>query len=121
MEISKSMIRESTDRLGYGADKRVEPVTQKGENRVQEDVKNGEPQRTAGKEEVLEKAEALNQMLEAQDKAYRFNIHEDLNRTYVAVVDRNTEEVIKEIPPEKFLDMVSAMLEFAGIIIDEKI
>jgi flagellar protein FlaG len=38
----------------------------------------------------------------------------------VKVIDINTREVIREIPPEKILDMVATMLEMAGIIVDER-
>jgi flagellar protein FlaG len=30
------------------------------------------------------------------------------------------DEVIREIPPEKILDMVAKMMELAGILVDEK-
>jgi flagellar protein FlaG len=38
----------------------------------------------------------------------------------VKVVDSETGEVIREIPPEKLLDMFANMLELAGLIIDER-
>ncbi|PYZ95845.1 flagellar biosynthesis protein FlaG [Alteribacter lacisalsi] len=121
MEISKSFVKETFDRLGYGTEKRVEPVQRKTDSRITGQDPKDEPNRPVNKEEVSEKVQAMNQMLEVQEKDYQFNLHEDLNRLYVTVIDKQTEEVIKEIPAEKFLDMVSAMLEFAGIIIDEKI
>jgi flagellar protein FlaG len=34
-------------------------------------------------------------------------------------VNRETGEVIREIPPEKFLDMVAKLQELAGILVDE--
>ena len=39
----------------------------------------------------------------------------------VKVIDQNTDEIIREIPPEKILDMVAALWEMAGIIVDRKI
>lgn len=38
----------------------------------------------------------------------------------VKVVDTQTNEIIREIPPEKTLDMFVKMLELAGIFVDEK-
>jgi flagellar protein FlaG len=38
----------------------------------------------------------------------------------VKIVDKQSKEVIKEIPPEKILDMVAQMCENAGLFIDEK-
>jgi flagellar protein FlaG len=38
----------------------------------------------------------------------------------VKVIDENTGEVIREIPPKKILDMVANMLELAGLLVDER-
>lgn len=65
--------------------------------------------------------EAMNDLSSFRSTSLKFEKHEVLNRTIVKVVDQQTEEIVKEIPPEEFLDMISSMLEFAGIIIDEKV
>lgn len=72
-------------------------------------------------EDLTTQIDAMNKLLELKFTSIQFEQHEKLDRTIVRVVDRDTEEIIKEIPPEEFLDMISSMLEFAGIIIDEKI
>lgn len=51
----------------------------------------------------------------------KFELHDKLDRYYVSVIDKNTDEVIKEIPPKKMLDMYAAMAEFMGFIVDEKV
>ena len=38
----------------------------------------------------------------------------------VKIIDTNTQEVIKEVPPEKILDMVASMMERAGLIVDRR-
>ena len=38
----------------------------------------------------------------------------------VKVIDAETNEVIREIPPEKILDLVATIWEMMGLIIDEK-
>lgn len=65
--------------------------------------------------------EAMNDLSVFRERSLAFEHHEKLNRTMVKIIDRETDEVVREIPPEKFLDMISSMLEFAGIIIDEKV
>ncbi|MEB1806641.1 MAG: flagellar protein FlaG [Bacillaceae bacterium] len=72
-------------------------------------------------EDIETQVESMNQMMETKNTGLKFNFHEDLERIYVQVVDRQTDEVIKEIPPEKFLDMVSTMLDFMGLMIDQRI
>ncbi|MCM3714650.1 flagellar protein FlaG [Halalkalibacter oceani] len=73
------------------------------------------------KDRLQKQADSMNQLLETNMTALKFNIHEDLNRTYVQVVNRETDEIVKEIPPEKFLDMVASMLKQAGLIVDERV
>lgn len=61
-----------------------------------------------------------NHTFEIQNRSLRFKIHERLNEVIVKVVDSETEEVIREIPPEKLLDMFANMLELAGLLVDER-
>ena len=49
-----------------------------------------------------------------------FGIHDKTNRVTIKIVDRDTKKVIKEIPPEKTLDMIAKVWELAGILVDEK-
>lgn len=49
-----------------------------------------------------------------------FGFHEDTNRVTIKIVDKSTKEVIKELPPEKTLDMIARVWEMAGILIDER-
>lgn len=49
-----------------------------------------------------------------------FGIHEETNRVTIKIVDKQTKEVIKELPPEKTLDMIAKVWEMAGLMVDEK-
>ena len=51
----------------------------------------------------------------------KFGIHEKTNRITIKLVDRTTQEVIKEIPPEKNLDLLAKRMELAGVLVDEKL
>ncbi|MBO4591789.1 MAG: flagellar protein FlaG [Eubacterium sp.] len=50
----------------------------------------------------------------------QFSYHEATKRISVKIVDNDTKEIIREIPPEKTLDMISKMWELAGLVVDEK-
>lgn len=56
----------------------------------------------------------------AKDSSAVFGIHEGTNRVTIKIVDKQTKEVIKELPPEKTLDMISRVWEMAGLMVDEK-
>jgi len=49
-----------------------------------------------------------------------FGIHEATNRVTIKIVDKSTKEVIKELPPEKTLDMIAKAWEMAGLMVDER-
>ena len=49
-----------------------------------------------------------------------FQYHEDTNRISISVKDDETGEVIKQIPAEETLDMLSKMWEMAGLFVDDK-
>lgn len=49
-----------------------------------------------------------------------FKYHEDTNRISITVTDSETDEVIREIPPEKALDMLAKAWELAGLMVDER-
>lgn len=49
-----------------------------------------------------------------------FGIHEGTNRVTIKLVDKDTKEVIRELPPEKTLDMIAKVWEMAGLLVDER-
>lgn len=46
--------------------------------------------------------------------------NEPTNRITIKIKDRDTDEVIREIPSEKALKMLEKAWEIAGILVDEK-
>ncbi len=49
-----------------------------------------------------------------------FGIHEATHRVTIKIVDKETKELIKELPPEKTLDMIAKVWEMAGLLVDER-
>ncbi|CAM3979422.1 flagellar protein FlaG [Mesobacillus zeae] len=73
------------------------------------------------REKVEEIVEGLNDFVQASLTSIRFEFHEKLHEYYVTVVDTETDEVVREIPPKKMLDIYAAMTEFLGLMVDKKI
>lgn len=71
--------------------------------------------------DLTERVNQLNETLRVFDKRLRFDIHEETNRVMVQVLDAETDEILREIPPEKILDMVASIEEAIGLIVDERI
>ncbi len=49
-----------------------------------------------------------------------FGYNEPTNRITIKIKDKDTDEVIKEIPSEKALEMLARAWELAGLLVDEK-
>lgn len=64
--------------------------------------------------------EHANRMLEIRGRSFNYSVHEPTNELIVRVIDTETDELIKEIPPEEILDLVAKMWELAGIFVDER-
>jgi flagellar protein FlaG len=84
----------------------------------QENSNNAAGQQQANNEQIKKAVEQLNKNM-AHSTAV-FGIHEGTNRVTIKIVDKDTKEVIKELPPEKTLDMIAKVWELAGIMVDEK-
>ena len=65
--------------------------------------------------------DSMNTFLESANTQLRFKFHEKLNEYYVTIVDSKTDEVIREIPSKKLMDIHAAMREFVGLLVDRKI
>ncbi|WP_050616457.1 flagellar protein FlaG [Bacillus testis] len=63
----------------------------------------------------------MNEFLKPSTTHIQFQYHEKLQEYYVTVVDIDTQEVVKEIPSKKMLDMHAEMTEFLGVLVDKKI
>lgn len=69
--------------------------------------------------EMLHKAvDDLNKKMSNSEVQYGF--HEATNRVTIKIVDKETKKVIKELPPEKTLDLIAKAWELAGIMVDER-
>ena len=90
----------------------------KGEEGVGE-ILPGE--RVIPEEQLIHAVDRANKSFEPFDRRFEISIHEKTGSIMVKVINSINDEVIREIPPEKILDMVAHMLEIAGIIVDERV
>lgn len=70
--------------------------------------------------EVKNAVSKINKLLEGQGSHLQYEKHDVLNQMIIKVIDNSTNEVIKEIPSKKILDMVAKMCEMAGILMYKK-
>ena len=78
-------------------------------------------QLTLGQQQLIQNIERAVKALEGPQTTLDISIHEKTHDIMVKVLNRETGEIIREVPPEKTLDLVANLMEIAGIIVDEKI
>ena len=96
----------------------VENAQSKDQNNTSADA-NNEQQQQVTNEQIKKAVEKLNKNMMSHSEAV-FGIHEATNRVTIKIIDKDTKKVIKELPPEKTLDMIAKVWEMAGILVDEK-
>ena len=116
---SESMDGSTTNVAVPKLDNSTIAVAKNKESGSQQGYESREQNKGQVSNEAVKKAvENLNKNLNHSEAV--FGIHEATNRVTIKIVDKNTKEVIKELPPEKTLDMISKVWEIAGLLVDEK-
>ena len=87
------------------------------EQRAQEEVRFQTEGLLAEIEEAVMK---LNDTAEAMQISLRFLMHRDSERWMVQVVDIRRDEIVREIPPEKVLNVVAQIQSLIGVLLDER-
>lgn len=96
----------------------VSPVSAKG-SASEGQIKNENGEQPSA-DEIKSAINQANRRAKFGHANAEFSYHEETKRISIKIVDQDTNEVIREIPPEETLDMISKMWELAGIIVDEK-
>ena len=70
-------------------------------------------------QEVERAIEEINQQLKIFDRILNYRFDQDTNELIVKVVDAESGEVIRQIPPDQVLRAAKLMKELKGLLIDE--
>ena len=128
-EIPKEVITTKVDAAGHmemmnaAATQHISQAETKAVNHTDESSKYYEEEKQA--EKYQNNNQRLKKAIEKANKNTKkthceFNYHEETNRFSISIKDDETGDVIKEIPAEETLDMLSKMWEIAGLFIDDK-
>lgn len=118
----KEAVRVDATKVEAQASALNEPVEIK---KVDSSDKNGNAQ----KEEQQERKPSDNTIRQAlkdmnkklnNNTIAEFGIHEGTNRIMIKIKNKDTDELIREVPAEKTLDLIQKAWELAGILVDEK-
>ncbi|WP_413374351.1 flagellar protein FlaG [Paenibacillus taichungensis] len=73
------------------------------------------------KTNAVEELKKAIEAIQGPQKSLEFSVHKETHSIMIKVTNRETGELIREVPPEKLLDVAARMMELAGLIIDKKI
>lgn len=76
---------------------------------------------SVAEEQLIRTIEKAVKSLQGPQTTLEISIHEKTHDIMVKVLNKDTGEIIREVPREKTLDLVANMMEIAGILVDEKI
>jgi len=81
---------------------------------------------TGGKEEAAptnlnSTVDEMNAEFAARNSTIRFRIDRESKELIVSVVDKTSDEVIREIPPEEVVRMRERLKEMAGLLLEETV
>jgi uncharacterized FlaG/YvyC family protein len=63
----------------------------------------------------------MNKAAKALETHAQFSFDKEAGRVVVKVIDDQTGEVLKQIPPQDFLDLVTEIRKFVGMFLDKKV
>ncbi|KGE20415.1 flagellar protein FlaG [Paenibacillus wynnii] len=76
---------------------------------------------SVAEEQLIRTIERAVKSLQGPQTTLDISIHEKTHDIMVKVINKDTGELIREVPAEKTLDLLANMMEIAGILVDEKI
>ena len=119
---SKTAKMFSTDTMGKN--KTIVPRAKKVEEQVSTEQFQNSKLDDSDPLKTKEGVEAFAHVLEEYAKhvhnvGLRFAVHEDTGRTVVRIIDEETNEVVREVPPEELLDVAAKMEQMMGMLLDE--
>jgi len=83
------------------------------------EVANENPSLTV--EEVDYAVNVLNDVMTTINRSLNFKVDQSSGRTVISIIDRDTDEVIKQIPSEDMLKLINTMQELQSLLAGEDV
>ncbi|HWQ76891.1 MAG TPA: flagellar protein FlaG [Syntrophomonas sp.] len=113
-ELMKNRTAAAVEGAGNGAE-------ESGRQSVKSVVSLGWDEQVVSFDDIAQAAAQIDQALAKHDVRLEFSVHNIVNEIMVKVVDAETGEVIREIPPEKLLDLKAMAYIELGLLVDERV
>ena len=84
----------------------------------QKDAK-GEDKQPLDEEDMSQMMKELNELMDRINCNLQFKYHKEVNLFSVKMIDKNTNEVIKEMPPEEMIENMIQAKDWIGAFVDK--
>jgi flagellar protein FlaG len=109
----------SVARVGYTP---VPPIPLPGDIRLQEvRQQDTQPEKKAKPQVIQTTASDLQRISHALNRKLEFRVDQSSNLVIVKVIDKDTDKVIKELPPEELQRLYSNLKEAVGLLFNEMV
>lgn len=92
-----------------------------GRNREIEQPRRILQKDTRSAEEVQKDLDVINSQLRSMNRSIQFSIDKGTHDIIVKVVDKESGEVIRQLPPESIIKLRERMADIAGLIVEENV
>ena len=106
----------------------IKPVKGQTEKEVRLKKEDSNPQNGSDKDidevkknKLIKAVEDANKKIKDLNIRIELSVHEKTKDIIIKFVNSDTNEVVKEYPPEKYLDMIASLWELAGLFVDKKV
>ncbi len=83
-------------------------------------TESGVKEKPVDDKELRKAVDKLNNFFQDDNVKIEYAVHPQFKDVMIKIIDKDTGNVITEVPPKKILDMVAKMCELAGMIFDKK-
>lgn len=80
----------------------------------------GEEKKQISDKSVIDAIEKANKIMINHNTRAEFSVHEKTKDIMIKIIDTDSNQVLREYPPKKILDLVARLWELAGLFVDER-
>ncbi|MCG7530120.1 flagellar protein FlaG [Psychrobium sp. MM17-31] len=105
---------QQTESVEAANERKLEKVVAKSEEA------NSLTNQDVSKEQLEVLAEKLQEFVSSLNKGLQFSVHEESGRDVIKVIDRESDEVVRQYPSEEVLELVAKLSDAAGNFINSQ-
>lgn len=91
-----------------------------GKNEIETQLQYDEAEEKITMDQLEKAVNKANEHILGVNTQFQYRIHEGTDRIMVRLIDTETQDVIREIPPEKMLDLVAEIWKRVGLVVDKQ-